>query len=252
MTSEEIFEKAETAVFVNFITKVYPTGIFSYVSDTFDFWRVLTTITSNPLVKSAIMSREGKVVFRPDSGDPVKIIVGDPEAPSGSPAYKGAVEVLWEEFGGAITSKGFKKLDSHVGLIYGDSISLDRAERILEGLKNKGFSSDNICFGVGSFTYQFVTRDTFGSAIKATWGQVNGEARELWKEPKTDNGVKKSARGLLAVVYDEQQKEYFLVDRVGQGAEERGQLKPVFFNGNLVRKETLKEIREKLDKSLEV
>ena len=229
MTSEEIFEKAETAVFVNFITKVYPTGIFSYVSDTFDFWRVLTTITSNPIVKSAIMSREGKVVFRPDSGDPVKIIVGDPEA-----------------------TPGFKKLDSHVGLIYGDSISLDRAERILEGLKQKGFSSDNIVFGIGSYTYQYVTRDTFGSAIKATWGQVNGEARELWKEPKTDNGVKKSARGLLAVVYDEQQKEYFLVDRVGQGAEERGQLKPVFFNGNLVRKETLKEIREKLDKSLEV
>ena len=235
-------EVDELETFDRLITKVYPHGIVSIVSDTWDFWQVITEFTVK--LKDKILSRNGKVVFRPDSGDPVKIIIGDPDAPVGSPAYKGAVECLWEIFGGTITKEGYKTLDSHVGLIYGDSITLQRAHAILEGLKQKGFAADNIVFGVGSYTYQFVTRDTFGSAIKATWGVVNGEQRELWKDPKTDNGVKKSARGLLRVekegnnfvLYDQQ-----TLEQVGLGA-----LRTVFLNGFLCHKEGLYKIRERL------
>ena len=92
---------------------------------------------------------------------------------------------------------------THVGLIYGDSISLEREQAILQGLKDKGFSSGNIVFGIGSFTYNFCTRDTFGTAIKATYAIVNGEARELFKDPKTDNGIKKSACGLIKVTKED-------------------------------------------------
>ncbi len=105
-------------------------------------------------------------------------------------------------FGGTINSKGYKELDSHIGLIYGDSITIERAKDIFERLEKKGFASSNVVFGVGSFTYQMVSRDTLGMAVKATYAVVDGEGKELFKDPITDNGTKKSARGLLRVEKD--------------------------------------------------
>ena len=232
----------ELETFRRLICDIYPSGIVSIVSDTWDFWEVITGFTVK--LKDKILARDGKVVFRPDSGDPVKIIVGDPEAMPGSPEFKGAVECLWEIFGGTVTEKGYKHLDNHVGLIYGDSITLTRATAILEGLKKKGFASDNIVFGIGSFTYQLVTRDSFGSAIKATWGVVKGEPRELWKDPKTDSGVKKSARGLLRV--EKEGNDFVLYDQQTPGPETLGALRVVFDNGRLYNQEALHKIRERL------
>ena len=162
----------EINTFDRLITTIYPTGIVSIVSDTWDFWQVITEFL--PVLKDKIMSRNGKVVIRPDSGDPVKIIIGDKDAIAGSPEYKGAIECMWETFGGTITEKGYKLLDGHIGLIYGDSITTERQLEILEGLKQKGFASYNVVLGIGSYTYEYVTRDTFGFAMKATYGEVNG------------------------------------------------------------------------------
>lgn len=234
----------ELATFRRLITNCYSSGIVSIVSDTWDFWSVMTTMVTE--LKSIIMSREGKVVFRPDSGDPTKIIVGDPEAEPGSPAFKGAVECLWDIFGGITTETGYRLLDSHVGLIYGDSITLDRAQAILSGLEKKGFASGNIVFGIGSFTYQHVTRDTFGTAIKATFGIVNGEDRELFKDPKTDDGVKKSARGLIRV--EEKDDHFVLYDRQTWDQENEGALQTVFIDGNSVNYQSLASVRKKLHK----
>lgn len=230
----------EIEYFRHLICDVYPDGIVSLVSDTWDFWEVVTKFTVE--LKDEILRRNGKVVFRPDSGDPVKIIVGDPDAPVGSPAYKGAVECLWEVFGADITPTKYRTLDSHVGLIYGDSISLERAQAILSGLEKKSFSSGNIVFGIGSFTYQMVSRDTFGTAIKATWGVLNGEDKELFKDPKTDNGVKKSACGLLRI--EQKDGHFVLYDHQTREEESQGLLEPVFEDGKLVRKQTLAEIIE--------
>lgn len=238
-------ELNELDTFRRLITEVYPSGIVSIVSDSWDFWKVITEYSK--ILKPEIMAREGKVVFRPDSGDPVNIVVGDPEAPTDSPAFKGAVECLWDIFGGTITGAGYKTLDSHVGLIYGDSISLDRAYRSLEGLKQKGFSSANEVFGIGSYTYQYVTRDTFGSAIKATFGTVNGVDREICKDPKTDNGVKKSAKGLVRVEYEN--GDFVLYDQQTREQEKQGLLAPVFCNSTVVSSQTLNQIRETLKNS---
>jgi nicotinamide phosphoribosyltransferase len=235
-------EDDELETFRRLIADVYPSGIVSIVSDSWDFWKVLTEYSTS--LRDVILNRDGKVVFRPDSGDPVKIIVGDPGAPAGTPAFKGAVECLWEVFGGTMTEKGYKTLDSHVGLIYGDSISLQRADAILGGLADKGFSSDNIVFGIGSYTYQYVTRDTFGTAIKATFGIVNGEARELSKNPKTDSGVKKSAKGLLRVEFED--GKYVLYDQQTADQELGGLLETVFLDGSVVRASSLDDIRERL------
>lgn len=235
-------EETEVETFKRLITEVYPAGIVSIVSDTWDFWNVLTDIAAQ--LKYVILGRDGKVVFRPDSGDPVKIIVGDQTATPGTPAFKGAVECLWELFGGTTTSVGYKLLDGHVGLIYGDSISLERAQAILGGLAAKGFASGNIVFGIGSYTYQYVTRDTFGTAIKGTWAQINGVGKELFKDPKTDNGIKKSACGLLRVEFEND--HYVLYDHQTREQEEQGLLTTVFEDGKLKRFENLDEIRARL------
>jgi len=230
------------------IKDLYPTGVVSIVADTWDFWQVINDFALE--LKEDILSRKvnslglAKVVFRPDSGDPVKIICGDQSKPVGSPEFKGAVECLWDNFGGTFTSKGFKQLNERVGVIYGDSITLARANAILANLEKKGFASTNIVFGVGSFTYQYNTRDTFGFAMKATWGQVNGIGRNIFKAPKTDSGVKKSAKGLIRV--EKSSNGYVMFDEQSPQQESMGELKEIFLNGRIVKETSLNEVRDLL------
>lgn len=240
-------EEGELATFQRLL-KLYPKGIVSIVSDTWDFWKVLSEYAVE--LKTEITSRDGKVVFRPDSGNPADIICGDPNHPItaagiNAPGYKGAVEVLWEIFGGTVNEAGYKVLDSHVGLIYGDSITYEIAQDILERLEEKGFASCNIVFGIGSFTYQYVTRDTWGWAVKATYGVVNGEEREIFKKPKTDSGSKNSARGLLCVTKDPQGKLQLCEQSSWEdfNSSFKNLLAPVFRNGEILKKQTLSEIR---------
>ena len=237
---------SEIATFKRLISTVYPAGVVSIVSDTWDFWRVITEFL--PQLKADILARDGKVVIRPDSGDPVKIICGDPDAEPGSPAFRGAVECLWETFGGTTTAQGYKLLDSHIGLIYGDSITTERQGKILAQLKQKGFASFNVVLGIGSFTYEYVTRDTFGFAVKATYGQVNGEGRDIFKDPKTDNGMKKSAKGLLRV--ERENGRLVMYDQQTWEQEKTGLLQPVFRDGQLIRTQTLADIRAQLAEQL--
>ena len=208
---------AEKDFLEELITERFPEGIISYVSDSFDFWGLVTKVL--PLLKDEIRGRKpskvapAKLVIRPDSGDPVKVITGykvypgdfssvdkfysltdgdsalqsklmkyelvrvageyrtfdmvDPSRmglglPVSEPEALGAIQCLWDIFGGEVTDKGFRVLDSSIGLIYGDSITPPRAEQILQRLMDKGFASGNVVLGVGSMSYQFHTRDTFG------------------------------------------------------------------------------------------
>jgi nicotinamide phosphoribosyltransferase len=234
-------QDGEIETILRLVRDVYPSGIVSIVSDTWDFWQVITEFL--PSLKEQILSRNGKVVIRPDSGDPVKIIVGDENASVGSPEYKGAIECMWETFGGTITQKGYKLLDGHIGLIYGDSITTERQHAILEGLKRKGFASYNVVLGIGSYTYEYVTRDTFGFAMKATYGEVKGVGRDIFKDPKTDDGTKKSAKGLMQVYRDPSTGRLALKDQCTWEAEGKGELRPVFRDGKLLVDERLEEIR---------
>lgn len=224
------------------LLRKFPEGILSMVSDTWDLWRVLTEYL--PALKDLILSRNGKLVIRPDSGDPVKIICGDPDAPTGSPAYKGVVELLWEVFGGTTTPTGHKLLDGHIGVIYGDGISYERADAILNGLWTKGFASANMVFGLGSYTYQYVTRDTYNFAMKATWVQVAGEGRAIFKNPITDNGMKKSATGRLAVLRDEYETLY-AVENATPEQEAASELRPMWRDGQFLVRTTFEEIRQR-------
>lgn len=240
------------------LMETFPTGILSIVSDTWDLWKVITEIL--PELKEEILARDGKIVIRPDSGDPVEIICGrihyksreEYEVDYALEGYSlqdpyefGVIELLWDLFGGTVNEQGYKVLDPHIGAIYGDSITIDRAEKICKRLEAKGFASTNIVLGVGSFTYQYNTRDTFGFAMKATYVVVNNESREIFKDPITDDGTKKSAKGLLAVGRDEN-NNYFLQDQVGWEAEGMGHLRLIYRQGKFFNRETLTIIRQRL------
>lgn len=235
-TKEHEFE-----TYAYLMNEVYPEGVLSIVSDTWDFWRVVTEFL--PRLKDSILNRNGKIVIRPDSGDPVDIICGT-EYWGDTPEEKGLIECLWDIFGGTINSEGYRTLDPHIGAIYGDSITYERAECILAGLRDKGYSSDNIVLGIGSYTFQYVTRDTHGMAVKSTHAVINGESVPIFKEPKTDDGTKKSAKGYLKV--ESVDGRLVLKDQVSREEEEEGLLETVFCDGQLVRKEVLSEIRKRM------
>lgn len=222
------------------ITEVYPSGIVSIVCDTWDFWNVVNVVL--PSLKAEIMARNGKVVVRPDSGDPVNVVRGDPDAPEGSPEWFGAVRLLAKHFGTTKNAEGFLLLDPHVGVIYGDSITPERQEAILRGLFQHGFASSNVVLGIGSYTYQYVTRDTYGLAVKATWAQVAGEQRNIFKTPKTDGGIKNSACGLLHVNHDGK-----LTEQCSWEQERTGLLQPIFHDGEAKNLQTLSQIRSTLE-----
>ena len=225
------------------LMKTFPNGILSVVSDTWDLWKVLTEYL--PELKDEILARDGKLVIRPDSGDPVDIICGT-HLISHKPEEKGMIQLLWDVFGGTINDQGYKVLDSHIGAIYGDSITIGRAQEICKRLESKGFASTNIVFGIGSFTYQYNTRDTFGFAMKATYVVVNGEGRAIFKDPITDDGTKKSAKGLLHVGINDN-LDYFLQDQATWDMEQSGELKMIFLNGEFHNEITLSEIRTRIN-----
>ncbi|MFP9116986.1 nicotinate phosphoribosyltransferase [Flavobacterium sp. RNTU_13] len=233
--------EGEFETFKRLICDIYPKGNVSIVSDTWDLWKVLTDYL--PRLKDTIAARDGKVVIRPDSGDPVDILCGNPNGTTEA-ERKGVVELLWDTFGGSTNSKGYKELIPQIGAIYGDSINVDRATRICERLKQKGFASTNVVLGIGSYTYQYNTRDTFGFAMKATYGEVNGEGREIFKDPVTDDGTKKSAKGLIKIV--KENNTYTLVDQVSWDEENTGELKEVFRDGKLLIDQSLAEIRARV------
>lgn len=246
----------EFETFKRLITEVYPTGIVSIVSDTWDYWQVITDYL--PRLKDTIINRNGRVVIRPDSGEPVHIICGykptdfenyEESAHLSKAEIKGSYEMLWDLFGGTINENGYKVLDPHIGLIYGDSITLDRQEEIYNRLEEKGFAATNLVLGIGSFSYQLVSRDNLGFAQKASWCQINGEAKEIFKNPKTDSGMKKSLKG-LAVVYKDNNGKYYVQDQVSKTEEGQGELKPVFVNGVVQKDFSLEEIRNNVNNSI--
>lgn len=284
----------EIETFRRLIEDVYPSGIVSIVSDTWDFWNVIDPENGICVqLRDKIMARDGKVVIRPDSGDPVKIVTGythdeiivdadgnyfeakltEREGPNGSSYFvyeqgkpltdnevKGMIVCLHEIFGGTTTSTGYIQLDEHIGAIYGDSITIERAKQICKRLETKGFASTNLVYGIGSFTYQgaitpeaIVTRDTYGFAVKSTYGEVLNEdgtltGIEIFKDPKTDDGLKKSAKGLTAVFMGDDGK-YFLKDQATWEEVKNCSFVKVFCNGKMTREWSLAEIRAEVAKN---
>lgn len=254
----------------------FPTGILSSVDDTMNYWKKLTHIY--PRLKDKIMARNGKLVSRPDSGNPVDIVCGNgsmegnvfgvdgfdnfKQVYSKNEDWKGdciekaewcgAIETLWDIFGGHVNEQGYKVLDPHIGCIYGDSINLDKQVQIYERLAAKGFAATNIVLGVGSFTYQFNSRDSAGWAVKASWfetvewdefDQEEIFTYNIYKDPITDSGTKKSLKGFIRV------NEDFSVQQECTPEEEAGGILLIIYEDGVFHNQTtLTEIRARIDK----
>lgn len=216
------------------ITELYPSGIVSIVSDTWDLFKLVTEYL--PALKTEIMARNGKVVIRPDTGIPHKILNGDPDANSWE-EKSGVIRLLDKTFGSRFNHKGYKQLDDHIGTIYGDGIDSGEQNRILSGLIKNGYASTNTVLGLGSYTYQYVTRDTYGTVCKATYCEIDSKPTPIFKSPKT-GAWKKSHKGLLRVNSDLSLEEEVDWNREG------GILEDVFHNGELIREQTLSDIRK--------
>lgn len=160
--------------------------------------------------------------------------------------YKGLVECLWDIFGGTKSPTGMKVLDDHIGAIYGDSVTLERQEKIISRLEAKGFAP-MVVLGVGSYSFQYVTRDTHASAVKGTWVEKGGKGVNVFKDPATDKS-KKSATGLLRVELED--GAYVLYDKQTPEQEKQGELKTVFLNGELQYETSLEEIRARIKESI--
>jgi nicotinamide phosphoribosyltransferase len=234
--------EGELEAFRHLITEVYPTGIVSVVSDTYDLWNVLENFTEE--LKDEILNRDGKVVFRPDSGNPELIICGNPGYAPGSPEAKGALQILWAKFGGTTNSKGYKVLNPKVGLIYGDGMVYERFRDILIGMEKLGFASSNLVIGVGGILIQNHSRDEFGFALKATQVVRSGKAIDIYKDPITDPG-KRSKKGLMQLVLNDD-GTYTTLDQVSEWRETQGQLMTTFRNGRIKHWYTIEDLRKNL------
>lgn len=256
MTSSYAIDEDEETLIERLLTEVYPDGNFAMVCDSYDYWNVVDNTLPN--FKEEILSRNGALFVRGDSGDPVEIITQ-------------TVFHLWETFGGTTNSKGYKVLDSHIRAIYGDSITQQRAEKIYDTLEKAGFAADNVALGAGSFsmlcyenedgTLSPYTRDTYNIGIKTSAGSYilvnpypdyNFRTRQeilIYKNPKTDTGhFKKSHKGWIGVYKADDGSLYYkdnLTYDTKKVYSDRDLLKPVFKDGKLLRSTTFNEIRQR-------
>lgn len=316
MCSNYALDGDEKTFVKKLLKEIYPHKSFSMVSDSYDYWNMITNII--PSLANEILNHDGTLLVRGDSGDPVDIICGKeiqlnfesrdkfekfkcsrPMVPIGEvvkieneyyvlakegdgtewkkcaelhPEYKGTVECLWETFGGTINSKGYKVLNSHIKAIYGDSITPQRCREIYSKLEKKGFAASNVVLGVGSFSFMCLeepafndtkylpyTRDTFGIAVKATYGECRDKMFPIFKNPKTDSGnFKKSQKG-MCIVYINPENDYKITYSDGWGSKTmkdateltdgmvgENLLQSVYKNSEMTYECTLNEIRNRL------
>lgn len=243
MCSNFAVDGDEITLLRRLLTEIYPNTSFSAVLDSYDYWNVIDNIL--PQLKHEILTHNGCMLMRGDSGDCVEVVTK-------------TVFKLWKEFGGTTNNKGYKVLDPHVKAIYGDSITVQRCEQIYKILMENGFACSNVALGVGSFSFQCIeedgilkpfTRDTFSSCIKATYCEIDDKPFPIFKNPK-DGGFKKSQKGCCVVVKGSNDKLVYVDGRTWEEAHVSGEnakvnlLQPVFKDGQLIKEQSLAEIRD--------
>ncbi len=246
--------EAETESIKDICENLYPKGIVSYVADSEDYFGVISSVASK--LKDVILAREEdslglcKFVFRPDSSPktPLEIILGDKESDC-ELQRKGTLELLWNTFGGTVNDKGYKLLNPKVGVIYGEAIDIELQDKIYSEMVDAGWCVSNVLFGVGSWGFlDRSSRDSFSQALKGTHSIVDGIDVSMQKNPKTAQGSKKSAKGLLRVTGES--GNYTLHSEQTREQEQQGELVEVFRDGNLLVETTLQEIRQRVQSSI--
>jgi nicotinamide phosphoribosyltransferase len=217
----------ELAAYENMLDQFAKPGkTVAVVSDSYDLWNAIDTLWGDEL-KAKIEACGGTLVVRPDSGEPVAIVTE-------------TIERLMRAFGYTVNNKGYRVLPSCVRVIQGDGVSQQTIEAILEAMKQRKLSAENIAFGMGGELLQKINRDTMKFAMKASAAKVDGLWRDVYKDPITDQG-KRSKKGRLAVIKDG--NGHYKTIRTSDLNGRDNLLATVYRNGGLAREQTLDEIR---------
>lgn len=210
-----------------------PGVIFACVSDGYDIFNACENSWGGEL-KTQVIDSGATLVIRPDSGDPETTVMK-------------CLRILEKQFGVTTNAKGYKVLNN-VRLIQGDGVNLLSIHSILSNMAAHGFSADNIAFGMGGGLLQAINRDTLKFAMKCSWMQVNGEGRDIFKDPITDQGKKskkgrlKLVRETLSGVYHTLREEEFIKTPT------EDVLEVVYRNGEILRDMTFDEVRANANK----
>jgi len=227
-------EKGELEVFRH-VLRTFPTGIVACVSDSFDIFRACSEYWGGAL-KEEILNRDGVLVIRPDSGDPVFTLLK-------------VFDILMERFGYTVNEKGYKVLPPQVRVLQGDGVNIDSIRAIYGALEVNGISAENLLLGMGGALLQKVDRDTQKFAFKCSHAVVNGQAVDVQKNPLEIDGhgtlsrsFKKSKAGRLKLV---QTDEGFKTVRDTDENKGRDELLTVFENGTLLTEQAYETIRSR-------
>ena len=210
------------------ILQQYPTGFVSVVSDTWDIFNACRNLWGDNL-RAEVRARDGVLVVRPDSGDPVEVV---PKC----------LDILGESFGYTVNSKGYKVLPDCVRVIQGDGITRHSLQHIVDAIINSGWSLDNLVFGSGGGLLQDCTRDTLAFALKCSWAEIDGIGRGVFKQPASDPN-KNSRQGRFKVVRQGSQFFTLDLDKISD-IDGENLLNTVFLNGTITKKYTLDEVRQ--------
>jgi nicotinamide phosphoribosyltransferase len=213
----------ERQAYENMLTQ-YSKGLVAVVSDSYDIYNACEKIWGSEL-KDMILKREGTLVVRPDSGVPKDVVLK-------------VIQILGEKLGYTTNTKGYKVLAPQIRVLQGDGVDYESIGGILDNLKANGWSADNIAFGMGGALLQKVDRDTQKFAFKCSEAIVNGERRDVYKDPITDHG-KKSKKGRLKLVKDGAGYKTVAESDPGQD-----QLQVVFENGEIKKQYSFEEVKE--------
>lgn len=215
------------------VLKTYPTGTVACVSDSYDIFRACSKYWGEEL-KQLVLGRDGVLVIRPDSGDPVFTILR-------------VFDILFEKFGYTINEKGFKLLPRQVRVIQGDGVNIQTIRLIYGALQVNGISAENLVLGMGGALLQKVDRDTQKFAFKCSYAELNGKGVDVQKNPvELDShgdlvtSFKKSKAGKLKLI---QTAEGYKTVRQEEAGDD--QLMTVFENGNLVNEQHFEQAKAK-------
>jgi len=222
----------EADAYRNMLTS-YPTGTVACVSDSYDIFNACEKIWGE-LLKPDVLSRQGTLVIRPDSGDPVPVLAK-------------VLDILGDKFGYETNAKGYRVLPSCVRVIQGDGVNMFTIQNMLYQLsKLHGWSADNLAFGMGGALLQQLNRDTQKFAFKCSAAEVSGQWRPVFKDPVTDPG-KFSKKGRLALVEPKPGEFRTLEEVAGNANASEDRLISVFENGEVKKEYQFEEIRRRAE-----
>lgn len=229
-------EEGELQAFEH-VLKTFPTGIVSVVSDSYNIFRACKEYWGQKL-KDVVLNREGTLVIRPDSGDPVFTLLK-------------VFDILMEKFGYSINEKGYKVLPPQLRVLQGDGIDIETIRAIYGALKINGISAENLVLGMGGALLQKLDRDTQKFAFKCSYAEINGKGIDVEKHPVEidHHGVmrqsfKKSKAGRLKLI---KTGEGYKTVKENEMPEYKDQLVTVFENGKILSEETFEDIRKRLE-----